>query len=80
MTGDQKPPGLHRIIFEDEATVTNWVSFAKPMDIQDCEQELHIPIFFGGTHTTDKIGLTHIKVGKVNHLEHCPFLDQNIKN
>ena len=90
VTADQKPPGFHRIIFEDEATISNWVSFAKPLDIQDCEQELHIPIFFGDVHPTsvpllyifraskDKIGLVHFTVGKVNHLEHCPFLDQKI--
>ena len=90
VTGNKKPPGFHRVMLEDEATVSNWSSFAKPFDIQDCEQELHVPTFLKDISPTsipflyifraskDKMGLLYLKVGEVNHLENCPFLDQKI--
>mmetsp|Transcript_6655 Transcript_6655/g.7655 ORF Transcript_6655/g.7655 Transcript_6655/m.7655 type:complete len:87 (-) Transcript_6655:96-356(-) len=72
--------------------VTNWAAFANPIQVEGCEEDIHLPLSSGTNHpstflaliifraSAGKIGLAYTHSdGGVNHIDNAPFVVKNGK-
>mmetsp|Transcript_22607 Transcript_22607/g.27726 ORF Transcript_22607/g.27726 Transcript_22607/m.27726 type:complete len:485 (+) Transcript_22607:96-1550(+) len=80
-------PGFWKLATSDGCIVSNWSTFATPNEIEDCEEDCHIPTpTCDWTATMPHLVIFRVKEGQlgvcysqstnVNHLDSAPFLSK----
>mmetsp|Transcript_6656 Transcript_6656/g.7657 ORF Transcript_6656/g.7657 Transcript_6656/m.7657 type:complete len:87 (-) Transcript_6656:145-405(-) len=85
-------PHWYKVATTSMSVVTNWATFANPIKLEGCEEDIHLPLSTGKYYpstmpsliifraSVGKIGLAYVHGGGGrNHLDHASFVknDEN---
>jgi len=90
VTGDEGFPPWWQVATSSMSIVTNWATFGKPIEVEGCVEDVHLPLFPSKYFPTTmpslvifrasagQLGLAYVHGdGGVNHLDNASFVEKD---